>query len=375
MRWVVIWLVLAGAYLACAGVDAVPGERYGSGEALHLVVADSIVSGEGLRAEPQGVGLALVAAPAYAIGGAGAAAALLAGLAALAFVLGGLLARLVVPEPWVGWGTLLLGLSAPALAYGSAIHPELLAGGTLAAAVLFAVRAREQARLRWVYGSAALLAWLPWLGVKYLPAALVVLAALVVWTHRAGRRLTALIAAEVVAASLVVFATVNEPLYGGPTPYSALPEGVSATGADTAVEYLERVPRLATLLADPEFGLLRWTPALLIGVFALASLWRSRREGLARAVPGRAGEEAAALLALATAAAIFLVAVFVAPVAGGDWLGPRHAIAILPLAVLFVAWGLRHAPKPVALAAVAANVAVAGVLLAQVAGGGSWASP
>lgn len=402
MRWLVIWLVLAGAYVATSGIDAVEGERYGGDEPHYLLIAESIVSGgeidladdyaarsydgffggvlrpdgkptEGRLHEPHGVGLPLLIAPAYAVAGADGAVVALAALAALAFVLGGLLARRVVPEPWVAGGTLLVGLSAPALAYGSSVHPDLLAGGVLAGAVLLAALAREEARLRWVYGSAFLLAALPWLGVKFLPAALVVLVALVLWTYRNGRRLTALIASEVVFASLVIYATVNEQFYGGPTPYSALAGDASPTGADTVAEHLERLPRLLTLWVDPGFGLVRWAPVLLIGFVALWRLWRSRRERLARAVPGRAAEEAAALLALATAGAVLAVAVFAAPEAGGDWLGPRHLVAVLPLAVLFVAWGLRHVPKPAAYVVAAASLAISVVVVADLAGGGSWA--
>ena len=57
-----------------------------------------------------------------------------------------------------------------------------------------------------------------------------------------------------------LYATLNERLYGGPTPWSATARGVTATGAQTAADYLERVPRLLMLWVDPGVGLLRWAP-------------------------------------------------------------------------------------------------------------------
>ena len=52
----------------------------------------------------------------------------LAAVAALAFVLGAALARLVVPDPWATWAALLTGLSPPALAHATAVLPALTAG-------------------------------------------------------------------------------------------------------------------------------------------------------------------------------------------------------------------------------------------------------
>ena len=58
--------------------------------------------------------------------------------------------------------------------------------------------------------------------------------------------------------------------------------GVTATGAQSAVDYIERVPRLVTLWVDPHVGLLRWAPVFALVFFAGWLLWRSRREQLAR---------------------------------------------------------------------------------------------
>jgi hypothetical protein len=406
VRWVALWLVLFGAYAACLGIDAFRDSDYGGDEPHYLLTAESIVSDgdidlsddyaersyagfypydldvhgkptHGRVHEPHGVGYPLLIAPAYALGGAKLVELLMAAIAALAFVLGGVLARHVVPEPWVSAGVLLVGLSPPALAYGATIYPELLAGTLLTAAVLLALRARESPRLRTVYGAALMIAVLPWLGTKYLLPALPVIAALVYWTRRRGRRLTAIIAAEVVAGSLVVFATVNEQLFGGPTPYSAQSPGLTATDAEFPLGHLERVPRLLGLWLDRDFGLLRWAPVMGLAFLAVWLLWRSRRDRLARAVPGRADEEAAGLLALAACAGVVLIAAFAAPTMFGFWFPPRHLVAGLPLSVLFVAWGLRHTPRVLAFALGLATLAGSAWLFVELRTGAvdGWVAP
>ena len=379
MRSLALWLVLFGAYAGCLGIDAFAQSDYGGDEPHYLLTAESIVSDgdfdltdeyaersyasfypyeldvhgkptAGRIHEPHGIGYPLAIAPVYALGGPKLVELVMAALAALAFVLGAALARQVVPEPWVSAGTLVVGLSPPALAYGATVYPELPAGAVLAGAALCALRVREHPRLRWVYGGAMLVAVLPWLGTKFLAGGVPIIAALAYWTHRRGRRLTAIIAAEVVAGSLVVFATLNEALYGGPTPYSADIEGETATGAEFPLGYLERAPRLIALWLDRDYGLLRWAPVTALAFLAVWLLWRSRRDRLARAVPGRADEEAAALLALAACAGVVAVAAFLAPTMFGFWFPPRHLAAGLPLVVVFVAWGLRHVPRALGFA-------------------------
>jgi hypothetical protein len=204
---------------------------------------------------------------------------------------------------------------------------------------------RERARVAHALGGAALLALLPWLGPHYAMAGVPVAVALVAWTRQARRGLLALTSAEVMLGSVVVYATVNERLYGGVTPFADGAPGATATGAHTALDYLERVPRLASLWLDRDLGLLRWAPVLALALFAAWLLWRSRREHLARALPERAGAEDAAALALTVCGAQVLVAAFGTPALAGDWFPGRALAPALPCAAALVAWGLRHAPR------------------------------
>jgi hypothetical protein len=340
LRLLALWGVLFAVYAAGLGADPRTGD-----EVAHLRIASALVDhGELVRA-PIGAGFGLLIAPAEAVGGARAVELFLAAVAALGFVLGALLGRRIVPEPYASSGAALAGLSPPAVAHATAIYPELTAGTLLAGAALCAVRARDDPRPAPVLGGAAMLAALPWLGVLYVVPAVPVAAALYLWCRSGRRPLLGLIAAELVGASLVVFATVNERLYGGPTPWSASPPGRTATGADSAADYVERIPRLAGLWLERDYGLLRWAPVLALAWFAAWLLWRSRREHLVRLVPARATAEAAAGLALAVCAAQLVVAAFLVPAASADWFPARHLAAALPVAAALVAWGLRHAPR------------------------------
>jgi hypothetical protein len=154
---------------------------------------------------------------------------------------------------------------------------------------------------------------------------------LVLWTHRARRRLVALVAGELMLGSLVFYVTINEAFYGSPTPEDL-----------TFARELSRVP---ALWIDRDYGLLRWAPVLALTFFAAWLLWRSRREQIARVVPARREAEACAALLLAVCGAQALVAAFGVRTFYGDWFAGRDLVAALPAAAALAAWGLRHVPR------------------------------
>lgn len=407
MRWVLLWLALFGAYASTLGLPASRAGEYGANEPHVLLTVESIVadgdldladqyaqgddrafvapgerlSPEGQRTdgrihEPHGAGFPLLIAPAYALGGTLAVELGLAALAALAFVMGALLARRLVPEPWATGGAALVALSPPALAYSTTIYPELAAGSLLAAAALCALKVREAPRLRYAYGGALALALLPWLGTKFLVAGVVVAVLLVRWILRRGRRLAALGAGELIFASGVAWVTVNDVVFGGFTPEAAADPGSPITGARTPEDYLERLPRLVSLWIDREVGLLRWAPVLVLVGVAAWLLWRSRRERLAAAIPARLDAEIAAALLLGVCGAQLVVAAFAAPASSGEWFAGRQLVAALPCAAGLVAWGLRHAPR-VGAALGALTLAASGWLVVTLRTGAAtgWAEP
>jgi hypothetical protein len=366
VRLLALWVVLFAVYGSGLGVDPRGGD-----EPAHLRIAEALVADGQLVRAPQGAGFALLIAPAQALGGARGVEWFLAAVAALGFVLAALLARRIVPEPYASAGAALTGLSPPALAHGTAIYPELVAGTLLLGAALCAVAAGERPRAAPVLGGAAMVALLPWLSIKYAVPALPVAVALFAWPRRAGGRILGILAAELIGGSLVFYATLNERLYGGPTPYAAGPPGRSPTGADSVADYLERTGRLAGLWLDRGYGLLRWAPVLALAFFAAWLLWRSRRAQLARLAPARATAEAAAGLALAICAAQLAVAALGAPELYGDWFPGRHLAAALPALAALCAWGLRHAPRPGAALGAITLATSAWLLIAR----DPWAPP
>jgi hypothetical protein len=169
--------------------------------------------------------------------------------------------------------------------------------------------------------------------------------ALVTWALRERRRLAAIATAEVLSASLVFYATVNDRFYGGLTPRSAAAGGLP----DLPWGYVDRLPRLASLWLDREIGLLRWAPVLALAFLAAWLLYRSRRDQLARVVPARREAEACARLLLAVVGAEVAVTALAggAALRGASFPGVS-LIAAFPAIAALTAWGLRHVPRTLA---------------------------
>ena len=369
MRLAALGALLLAVYAATLTIPATARDRYAGDEPHHLLAARSWVrdgdldltnqyaqrqwaafvsreprpSGEPVRGrlhEPQGMGLALLISPAYALAGARGAELLVAALAALGFVLAAALARRLVPEPWASGGALLAGLSPPALAAATTVSPEPIAGTLLAGAALCALKVRERARLRYAYGGALLLALLPWLDAPLALVGAPVGYWLVRWTLDERRRLVALIVGELLLGSLVFYARLNETFYGGPLPASA------RAGGGDPLDLLQRLPNLVGLWLDPSAGLLPWAPVLALAFAGAWLLWRSRREHVASAIPERRESERTAGLLLAVLGVQWLVAALTVASPDGPWFPGLPMAAALPAAAALLAWGLRHAGLP-----------------------------
>src|SRR4051794_18152303 len=388
-RTAAVWLLLFAVYASTLGMHAFGSSDYAGDEPHYLLTAKSIVEDgdidltdeyrarsyhafypseldphgvltKGRLDEPHGVGLPLLIAPAFAIEGAHGVEVFLAALAALAVLLAYRLALRVVPDPWALGATVAVGLSPPLLAHSTAVYPDLPAAAALCGAALLVLRLddRRPTRAR-AYGCFLLLGALPWIEPKY-----VVPGAVVAWfgwraIRRARRPVLAITAVEVVGFSVALYVGLSEGLFGGPTPYSAALSEQSGLEAAFPLGYLERAYRSVALLIDRDYGLLRWAPVVALAGLGAWLLWRERRSGLARAIPGLHGEQSAGLLGGFAALAQVLMAVFIWPEAFGFWFPGRPLLAALPLAVPLIALGLRHAPRTGALLAligVAASV-------------------
>lgn len=399
-----IWVALFGVYAATLGIHAADHHRYAGDEPHYLLMARSIASDgdvdlsdefsrreyrsfyagtlrtngrviAGRLVEPQPAGVSVLLAPAYALGGSTAAELVIAALAALAFVLAVALAHRLVPDPWATLAPLACALSPPALAAATEIYPDVPAAAALTAAALLALCYRDRPRLRTAVTLGIVLAPVPWLGVKYLVPAVVVLLAAWRWAARRGRGTHGLVAAEVLFASLVAYVTVNGRLYEALTPYAVGPVGKPTADALNGADVLERLPRLVSLWFDRGIGLLRWAPAFALAFFAVWLLWRSRRDRVARALPEQRETEVTATLLVLLAGAIVLVAVVAAPTISGDWFPGRHLVAGLPAGAALAAWGLRHAPRAGGVLCTLTVVAGTWLFVALRTGHGTWAHP
>jgi hypothetical protein len=388
-RAAALWLVLFAVYATTVGLDAFGSSDYAGDEPHYLLAAQSIVDDRSIdladdyRAvtydafypyaldphgvvtkgrvnEPHGIGLPLLIAPAYAIAGATGVEVFLAALAALAMMLAYRLALRVVPDPWAFGAALAVGLSPPLLAYSTAVYPELPAAAALCGAAGLALRLTDRRPTRaTAYGCFALLGLLPWLGPKYIVAAVPIAYFAFRAIRRARRPVLAITALEVLGFSLALYVGLSEGLYGGPTQYASALPGEGGTGVDSPLAYLERSYRLVALQIDGEYGLLRWAPVFALALYGAWVVWREYRSGLARAIPGLQGEQAAATLLGFVALAQLLVAAYLAPHPGGFWFPGRHLVAGLLPALPLVAIGLRRAPRTgfvLALIGVAASV-------------------
>ena len=148
-RALILWLVLFGAYAATLGARTQGGHRYTAAEAHILLQADSVVhdgdvdlinqyrnrawrswyrgtlrppagTTNGRLVEPPAAGLALLIAPAMALGGPTLVQLWLAALVALGFVLAARLGHELVPDPWGWWPALVVGLIAAGARGGDA---------------------------------------------------------------------------------------------------------------------------------------------------------------------------------------------------------------------------------------------------------------
>jgi hypothetical protein len=398
-----MWLVLFGLYAATLPVSAADGgARHSDAEAHALLATRSMArtgnvdladdyrdtawtafrraplartgsSVEGRYVEPTGLGYPALAAPAYLLAGATGVVLQSAALLALAFVLALALARRLVPDPWASAGVLTVALSVPALAAATSATPQPAAAAMIAGAALLAVKARERPGRRVTLGAALLIGLLPWLSPALIVPAAALGLALVRWVARSRRPVRAIAAAEVMLTALVTFGAVNEPLFGGLTPVAARSDG---TFADSAGGYADRLDRLVGALVDRSFGALRWAPVLALSLYAVWLLWRSRREGLARALPGQADVESIAGMLAGVVGAGLLAAALLAPLGGLPSYPARALVPVLPLAGALAAWALRHAAR-VGTALAGLTLVASGWLLVALATGaaGGWADP
>jgi hypothetical protein len=221
------------------------------------------------------VGLSLLVLPAYAMGGYPAASffmALLTGL--LAWQIRELLRTVSGSDrlaEGMGW---VVALSPPLVHYAGLIFTEVPAALILATLLRHAPEGRGW-KLRTALGLGALLAFLPWLNIRYAPLALILLA-YGLWSRLGRSRALAYVLPSLVSSVGIV--AYHSVLYGFFDPrrvYGRRPE-----------LSLVNVPEgLQGLLLDQEFGLLVYAPVFVLALPGFWSYWRKdRRQSVASMV-------------------------------------------------------------------------------------------
>jgi hypothetical protein len=236
--------------------------------------------------------------------------------------------RLGVPLGHAALAVACFSLASPLAVYATQVYPEL-PGALVLTLGLAAALGPASRRSAWGVGLAATA--LPWLSVKYAPAA-AVLAAFALWRYvRRGRSRLALGLVVGLVASGVAFAVGHHLLYGGLTPYAVGDHfvGGELTVVGTSPHYLGRTRRLVGLFVDRNWGLVAWQPAWLLVLPALGAVAR-RRPWWWPAVVGP--------LAVGWATATWLALTM-----QGFWWSGRQTVLVLPMAVLLVAWWARPA--------------------------------
>ena len=285
---------------------------------------------------------ALLAVPVLLGGWAGAKLALAALAGLLAAAMAWVAVRRFGVSPGVALGVAAaFGVASPLAAYGVQVYPELPAAFAVTVAVA-ALTGSFGRRGALVFALAVVA--LPWLAVKYVPVAAVLVALALFHLWRTDRRRQAGILTGGLAVAGLAFAGFHRLVYGGWTVYAS-GDHFSETGEVSVIgvdpNYVGRSQRLLGLLVDRSFGLVAWTPVFLFALVALGALARRRPPGwTALLLPALAG---------------WATATWVALTMHGWWWPGRQVVVVVPLLVVTTAWWLdrhRRAVAPFAIAAV-----------------------
>lgn len=209
----------------------------------------------------------------------------------------------------------------PFATYGVQVYPAMPAALLVVAGVIAATAAPSR---RTDAATIGVVIALPWLAVKYVPvAAVIALAGLQRRRAQDGRVPLMALAAYAVAG--VVYLALHRHIYGGWTVYATGDHFVDGEWlvVGTDPDYVGRSRRLIGLIVDRSFGIAAWNPALLAMVPALAWLVRTRRPGWQ--------------VVMATVAAGWATATWVALTMHGWWWPGRQIVPILPLGVAALA--------------------------------------
>jgi hypothetical protein len=221
------------------------------------------------------VGLPIVVAPAFAVGGYTGVVMMLVILAACGAALAWWIAARVTSPASATIGWLAAGLSTSYVLHSFAVYPEVAAG--VCAIVALWWRGRDDhGRAAWVTRGLAVAA-LPWLGTKYAPMSLVIAAALALRARRQLGTRGLVLAVVPYVSSVAGWLLFFQAYWGSPLP--SVPYG-----ADHQTSLHNLVLGLPGLFVDQEYGVLPYAPALLFVLPGVWGMWQAGERARTMAV-------------------------------------------------------------------------------------------
>ncbi len=298
----------------------------------------SVPTSDGRLLSPHNPGLSVFVIPGFALAGLAGVQVQLLAIAALTFALAYVLIARLTGAALLTWlVTLAIGAGATPFVYATEVYPEVPAALAVVVSLLLLLDTRPG--LWRALGLAIALTALVWLGVKYVPLAILI-AAFFLWKARPSGR-AALIGLAVPSA--VTFVWFHLATFGELTPYSVntVYAGSSTIEViDSHVSIDDRLYRLWGLFLDRRFGIARWSPLLLLAIPGFVYLLRGA---------------AIARLFFGLIAAQILVATFVAITMMGWWFPGRTLMTVFPLFALPIVLLLKGSGRLRLVAAVLAS--------------------
>lgn len=235
---------------------------------------------DGQQVLTHNLGLSLLIAPAYALGGLKGVLYFLAGVGALLAANVYLLGRALTGSclaGLVGWAA--VAFTPPVVWYAFLVYPEIVG----ALGVVVAVRcllARQTSGAFTAWGAVAFgvsLGVLPWLSTRFLPlyAMLLAWAALEAWQAGPARRRTWATAGAVAVAGLLGYMAFSYSLYGSASPTASY-AGPIPLAVERTFAWLRVARGLVGWLLDNQRGVLVTAPIYIAALWGLGLLLRQR---------------------------------------------------------------------------------------------------
>jgi hypothetical protein len=264
-----------------------------------------------------GLGMAVLVAVPYELGGRTLALILLAGIAAVLAANMTLLAARYTPNPALALlVAIALSLTNPLFSFSLLIFPELTAGLLIVYATRRVLEVHNN-HWQWLAASACAAA-LPWLHYRLAPISAVLAVVAIVKFRTRWTRQTALVAAAIPVVSAVTLFWWYQHLYGRPLPPAADHAGFSGVAGT--------LNGLAGTFLDQQWGAVIHNPLLLLAAAAFVPFALARRHDA---------------LILGAVVAPYLIVIANYRVWWGEWNPPaRYLTDVVPLAAAPLAWWL-----------------------------------